>query len=227
MARQGEAALPSDYVQLQSRLSGEPTIIPELALYLDSLHCITARNPGNSATMFIPRPYYGYSHWAQKAEQASITDSPRYVLAMVREQHLPTLMNRANGRHPRAVAKRSLVIAIIVAVLLTFQILADWKPISQSAPALAIQRSRPIVPQPNTLRCPVTKVSMLYGAHKFEQLESALDSHRRHCERWSCKFEILDRDLVDRKLYSKHYFLLSTMLRELSKPTEDRQEWLL
>jgi hypothetical protein len=68
---------------------------------------------------------------------------------------------------------------------------------------------------------------MLYGAHKFPQLEDALAVHRRHSERWGCGFACLDRDLTTRKLYSKHYFLLSTMLHELSKPPEQRQEWLL
>lgn len=68
---------------------------------------------------------------------------------------------------------------------------------------------------------------MLYGAHKFSQLEAALESHRHHAERWGCGFEALDRDLTDRKLYSKHYFLLSTLLHELSKPEEERRQWLL
>ncbi|GAB7363391.1 hypothetical protein MBLNU230_g3669t1 [Neophaeotheca triangularis] len=69
---------------------------------------------------------------------------------------------------------------------------------------------------------------MLYGAHKFQQLEEALESHRRHCTRWGCQFENLDRDLAaTRKLFSKQYFLLSTLLQQLAKPEEERQEWLL
>lgn len=81
--------------------------------------------------------------------------------------------------------------------------------------------------QSNRPRCSVMKVSMLYGDHKFNQLEAALNSHRTHCERWGCEFRTLDRDLSDRKLYSKHYFLLSTLLHELSKPEGERQSWLL
>lgn len=76
-------------------------------------------------------------------------------------------------------------------------------------------------------KCSITKVSMLYGDHKFNQLEAALNSHRNHCERWGCEFKTLDRDPSDRKLYSKHYFLLCTLLHELSKPEEERQSWLL
>lgn len=75
--------------------------------------------------------------------------------------------------------------------------------------------------------CRVKKVSMLYGAHRFKQLEDALDLHHQHSDRWGCAFETLDRDLTNRKLYSKHYFLLSLMLQELAKPEEHRQKWLM
>jgi hypothetical protein len=68
---------------------------------------------------------------------------------------------------------------------------------------------------------------MLYGAHKFSQLENALELHHRHSQRWGGGFEMLDRDLTSRKLYSKHYYLMSIMLRELAKLPEERQEWLL
>jgi hypothetical protein len=37
----------------------------------------------------------------------------------------------------------------------------------------------------------------------------------------------LGRDLTSRKLYSKHYYLMLIMLRELSKLPEERQDWLL
>jgi hypothetical protein len=91
-----------------------------------------------------------------------------------------------------------------------------------------LQRSHPTpILQPATPKCSVKKVSMLYGAHKFEQLEKALENHQQHCARWGCELESLDRDLTGRKLYSKHYFLISKMLEELAKPDEERQKWLL
>lgn len=68
---------------------------------------------------------------------------------------------------------------------------------------------------------------MLYGAHKVPQLDAALLSHQRHSERFGCPFAKLEYDVTTRKLYSKHYFLLSTMLQELSKPVEHRQQWLM
>lgn len=75
--------------------------------------------------------------------------------------------------------------------------------------------------------CPIVKVSMLYGAYNFPQLQAALESHHRHCERWGCDFVFLEEDLSSRKLYSKPYFLLSTLLHELSKPAGERKEWLM
>lgn len=155
----------------------------------------------------------------------------------------------------RNVGKRSLLTAILLTLILAIYMLIEsshWKleaanydpfqgpePPQQDAPTgetphedvpqpKASHEPQPTTsPQPDNPKCSVTKVSMLYGAHKFEQLEAALDSHRRHGERWGCGFESLDRDLTDRKLYSKHYFLLSMMLRELSRPEEERQKWLL
>lgn len=81
--------------------------------------------------------------------------------------------------------------------------------------------------QPGHSKCSVTKLSMLYGTHVSPQLEHALLSHRRHSERWGCGFEVLERDLAGRKLFSKQYYLMSAMLRELAKPVEQRQEWLM
>lgn len=68
---------------------------------------------------------------------------------------------------------------------------------------------------------------MLYGSHKFSQLENALLSHKRHTERWGCKFEELEYDLTTGRLFSKQYFVMSTMLQELAKPEEERQQWLM
>lgn len=68
---------------------------------------------------------------------------------------------------------------------------------------------------------------MLYGAHKFPQLEDALSTHERHSKRFSCSFLKLENDITTRKMYSKQYFLMSTMLQELAKPVEERQQWLM
>lgn len=78
---------------------------------------------------------------------------------------------------------------------------------------------------------------MLYGRHVYPQLENALVSQRRQSERWGCGFEVLQRDIAQSgsgdaigpprtKMFSKQYFLMSAMLRELAKPAKERQEWL-
>lgn len=84
----------------------------------------------------------------------------------------------------------------------------------------------PLVPRP-VQGCKVTKLSMLYGDHVFPQLEHALLSHRRQSEIWGCGNEVLQRDLGAHKLFSKQYYLMSAMLRELAKPIEERQQWLM
>jgi hypothetical protein len=167
-----------------------------------------------------------------------------YVAAMV--SHILQVREADAHTYYRAVGRRSLVAALLIVSLLAFYTLrspSDLDSIPSQAPQSAPEVARPVVhdpasPEPTHLsesaslpslkppRCAVTKVSMLYGAHKFSQLENALEVHRRHSERWGCGFESLDRDLTTRKLYSKHYFLMSTMLHELSKPEEERQEWL-
>jgi hypothetical protein len=99
---------------------------------------------------------------------------------------------------------------------------------SQERPQEQPQQSQPSpASHVASSKCSVKKVSMLYGAHKFAQLEQALENHQQHCIRWGCELESLDRDLTGRKLYSKHYFLMSKMLEELAKPEEERQIWLL
>lgn len=68
---------------------------------------------------------------------------------------------------------------------------------------------------------------MLYGAHRFPQLFDAVDSHRKHSHRWGCSFENLEHELTDRPHFSKQYFILLHMLRELAKPADQRKEWIM
>ncbi|KAF2148188.1 glycosyltransferase family 34 protein [Myriangium duriaei CBS 260.36] len=131
------------------------------------------------------------------------------------------------------------VILICIVFLFTPSTRLDTRP-PQLAPSEQLLQYEPkqgppshaaeIQPTPVTSshpKCSVTKVSMLYGGHKFSQLEDALAGHRRHGERWGCGFEELEYDVTTRKLYSKHYFLMSIMIRELAKPVNQRQQWLM
>ena len=171
------------------------------------------------------------------------------------DHHAP--MDNAYRSQPRTTGRRSLVAAICIAITLFLYVLSPAPRLeaASTGPLQKIQTSpeqhreppemhaqeqsqeqpqeQPQDSQPSPIshlespKCSVKKVSMLYGAHKFVQLEKALENHQQHCTRWGCELESLDRDLTDRKLYSKHYFLISKMLEELAKPEEERQKWLL
>lgn len=82
-------------------------------------------------------------------------------------------------------------------------------------------------PQHNRSECSLMKCTMLYGAHKYPQLEAAVDSHRRHSERWGCGFQNLEYDLTNRRLYSKQYSILSAILHEMTIPEDQRKKWLM
>lgn len=73
------------------------------------------------------------------------------------------------------------------------------------------------------------KVSMLFGKHQFREMVEAQDTHRRHCERWGCKFASLDHDISHRSdgRYSKQVYLLMVLQEELEKPVEERVDWLM
>jgi hypothetical protein len=167
---------------------------------------------------------------------------------------LSIITDKAHHCRSRSNGRRSLVAAICIATILFLYVLSSpgsqrdivsTEPVQtspeqhQEPPEKSSEQSHeqpkeqppPSQPSPNahpaSPKCFVKKVSMLYGAHKFEQLEKALENHQEHCLRWGCELESLDRDLTGRKLYSKHYFLISKMLEELAKPEEERQKWLL
>jgi hypothetical protein len=176
-------------------------------------------------------------------------------LAAALDHHAP--MDTTYRSQSRTTGRRSLVAAICIATALFLYVLspAPQLEVASTGPLQMIQTSteqhqelpethaqeqshehpqeqlQDSQPSPawhlESPKCSVKKVSMLYGAHKFVQLENALENHQEHCTRWGCELESLDRDLTDRKLYSKHYFLISKMLEELAKPEEERQKWLL
>jgi len=66
-------------------------------------------------------------------------------------------------------------------------------------------QSRPMsLPSFEPLTWPMTKISTLFGAQKFSQLEDALELHDRRSQRWGGGYEIFGRDFTPRSLYSKH-----------------------
>jgi hypothetical protein len=71
----------------------------------------------------------------------------------------------------------------------------------------------------------VIKVSMLYGASN-SLYERALDTHKKHSERWGHRFQVLREDLTS-GFWNKPAYLLYSVTQELAKPADDRAEWLM
>lgn len=79
------------------------------------------------------------------------------------------------------------------------------------------------VPASNTRR--ITKVSMLYG-NRNTLYERALQSHRRHAERWGYGMDVLQNDIAV-GYWNKPSYLLSLVIEELAKPVAERVEWFM
>jgi hypothetical protein len=71
----------------------------------------------------------------------------------------------------------------------------------------------------------IGKITMLYGKVN-PAYERALQSHKAHAEAHGYPLFILRQKLLDR-LWSKPAYIMSVILEELQKPTEERLKWLL
>ncbi|KAL4936215.1 hypothetical protein BDV06DRAFT_233628 [Aspergillus oleicola] len=71
----------------------------------------------------------------------------------------------------------------------------------------------------------VTKVSMLYG-DRNALYERALQSHRRHAERWVYGMDVLHNDIAV-GYWNKPAYLLALVVAELAKPVRERLEWFM
>jgi hypothetical protein len=71
----------------------------------------------------------------------------------------------------------------------------------------------------------IAKVSMLYGEtnHMYER---ALRSHERHGKKWGYPMHILRED-ISVGFWNKPSYLISLVISELTKPAEERIEWLM
>ncbi|KAL2861226.1 cytochrome P450 [Aspergillus lucknowensis] len=106
-------------------------------------------------------------------------------------------------------------LALITTILTLLYLTTKWTP-------------PPNLTAPNTTRR-ITKVSALYGARNT-LYERALQSHRRHAERWGYGMRVLADDILESGYWSKPAYLLSLVLAELARPpSEDRArvEWFM
>ncbi|KAL4993741.1 hypothetical protein BDV10DRAFT_198068 [Aspergillus recurvatus] len=71
----------------------------------------------------------------------------------------------------------------------------------------------------------ITKASMLYGPRNA-LYERALQSHRRHAEKWGYGMEVLQNEITT-GYWNKPSYLLALVIRELSRPVNERVEWLM
>jgi hypothetical protein len=71
----------------------------------------------------------------------------------------------------------------------------------------------------------VGKVSMFYGFQN-PYYERALESHKRHAERWNYPMYILEEDIAV-GYWNKPSYVLSLVIQELAKVPEERLEWLM
>lgn len=70
----------------------------------------------------------------------------------------------------------------------------------------------------------ITKVSILYG-ERNENYEGAVESHLRHAKRQGYPVHVLRNDIA-RGFWNKPTYLLSILVQELSKPVEERAQWI-
>ncbi|KAL6229312.1 hypothetical protein BDW75DRAFT_235307 [Aspergillus navahoensis] len=71
----------------------------------------------------------------------------------------------------------------------------------------------------------ISKASMLYGPRNA-LYERALQSHRRHAQKWGYGMEVLQNEIVT-GYWNKPSYLLALVIRELSRPVNERVEWLM
>lgn len=71
----------------------------------------------------------------------------------------------------------------------------------------------------------ITKASMLYGPRNVIY-ERALQTHRRHAQKWGYGMEVLQNEIA-KGYWNKPSYLLALVIRELSKPVNERVEWLM
>ncbi|KAL4984894.1 hypothetical protein BDW68DRAFT_180210 [Aspergillus falconensis] len=123
--------------------------------------------------------------------------------------------------HPRR-------LRVLLPILLTLPFVSLLGTLYLNPSSLALSRS-PWTESPS-IAAPVqgrriTKVSMLYGPRNAFY-ERALQSHRRHAQKWGYGMEVLQNEIAT-GYWNKPSYLLALVIRELSRPVNERVEWLM
>ncbi|KAJ3492942.1 hypothetical protein NLG97_g5044 [Lecanicillium saksenae] len=69
------------------------------------------------------------------------------------------------------------------------------------------------------------KLSMMYGESN-EHYERALETQKKHSERWGHELRVL-RENISAGFWNRPTYMLSTIITELSKPHDERVEWVM
>ena len=121
--------------------------------------------------------------------------------------------------------RRLLRTCIVVITLFTTMVSFGWIPRLATTPATLMTTATRLPSGFSSVTARVVKVSMLYGASN-SLYERALVTHRKHAERWGHRFQVLREDITS-GFWNKPAFILYSVIEELSKPSDDRAEWLM
>ena len=114
---------------------------------------------------------------------------------------------------------RVLAILLALASILSFiYFVTDENPVTSWRP-------RPDFTSHFNRNAAVTKVSMLYGERNVHY-ERALQTHRRHAERWGYGMNVLQNDIAV-GYWNKPAYLLALVVAELAKAARERVEWFM
>lgn len=119
---------------------------------------------------------------------------------------------------------RVMAVAVAIYLLGLVYFMRDHLPALPSPPP-----PPPSPPPPKSSHVPsshkVAKVSMLYGP-KNSLYERAIQSHERHAARWGYPMLVLRQDIAA-GFWNKPTYLLTAVVNGLSKPADERIEWMM
>ncbi|KID76190.1 galactosyl transferase GMA12/MNN10 family protein, partial [Metarhizium brunneum ARSEF 3297] len=123
------------------------------------------------------------------------------------------------SRYQKMKLGRVMAVAVAIYLLGLVYFMRDHLPALPSPPPSPPKSSN--VPSSHK----VAKVSMLYGP-KNSLYERAIQSHERHAARWGYPMLVLRQDIAA-GFWNKPTYLLTAVVNELSKPADERIEWMM
>lgn len=113
----------------------------------------------------------------------------------------------------------------ITALLLLFGLIHSINGASSSHAPHGFAKYEAPGPQNVTRPLRIKKVSAIFGEHNH-LYEAALKTHEKHNELHGYQMQTL-RERIINSFWSKPAYLLSVIVEELAKPTNDRNDWLV